>query len=317
MEQYKDFHQTVTSDLQTVIEKWQNALLTERRLSRLTADSYLLDVKEFMTFLSIHLNQPVKTADLKTLKVTDFRSFLVWQVEQGACRASVARYMSAIRNFFKFLTRQNILENPAVMAVRTAQRAKILPKPLSADDAKRFLAEAANQKTPWKARRDVALYLLLYGCGLRIAEALSLNIGDIPDKVEAFTITGKGNKQRIVPLLPVVQQALNAYLKEHPQPQTGAPLFIGSRGERINPGVVQRNVRAIRYALQLPNTVTPHALRHSFATHLLQGGSDLRTLQELLGHASLSATQRYTEVDFTGLKKVYDHAHPRTHLGKE
>lgn len=317
MEQYKDFHLTASSDLNTIIEKWQQSLLSERRLSELTGSSYLIDLKEFISFLSDHFQKTISTHDLKGLNVADFRSFLVWRVEQGTSRASVARGMSALRNFFKFLTRQNILENPAIMAIRTAHKAKVLPKPLSQKEAMDFLKAAHDMaKHPWQAHRDVALYMLMYGCGLRIAEALSLNIGDIPLESDAFIITGKGNKQRLVPLLPAVKKAIRVYLKEHPYPQAGTPLFIGSRGERMNPGVVQRNVRQIRAYLGLPATVTPHALRHSFATHLLQGGGDLRTVQELLGHASLSATQRYTEVDFTGLKNVYDKAHPRNKMKK-
>lgn len=317
MEQYKDFNQTTSSDLKAIIEKWQQSLLSERRLSLLTGESYLIDLKEFMTFLSEHLEKTININDLKGLTVTDFRSFLVWRVEKNASRSTVARGMSALRNFFKFLTRQDILENTAIMAIRTAHKAKVLPKPLTQKDAMHFLQAAHDMaKHPWQAHRDVALYMLLYGCGLRIAEALSLNIGDIPLDADAFIITGKGNKQRLIPLLPAVKKALRVYLKEHPFPQIGQPLFVGSRKERINPGVVQRNVRKIRASLGLPDTVTPHALRHSFATHLLQGGGDLRTVQELLGHASLSATQRYTEIDFTGLKNVYDKAHPRDKMKK-
>lgn len=302
----------VSTDLRAHIDAWQQSLLLERRLSALTGESYLLDMKEFMNFLTGHLEKEVSTHDLKNLTVTDFRSFLVWRVERGASRATVARGMSALRNFFKYLTRQNILENTAIMAVRTGARARVLPHPLSPDDAMRFLSAVHDTaRESWQALRDTALYMLMYGCGLRINECLNLNVGDVPTSGEAFTITGKGNKQRLVPLLPAVKKSIVKYMAEHPYPQTGAPLFVGKQGDRLNPGVVQRNVRYIRSYLGLPDTVTPHALRHSFATHLLQGGGDLRTVQELLGHSSLSATQRYTEVDFTGLQKVYDRAHPR------
>ena len=185
------------------------------------------------------------------------------------------------------------------------------------EDAGRFLDAVEHlAQEPWQGARDKALYMLMYGCGLRIAEALSLNVGDISGAGDAFTITGKGNKQRLVPLLPIVKKTLQAYIKVHPNPKKTEPLFVGSRFDRINAGVVQRNVRVIRRYLQLPDTVTPHALRHSFATHLLQGGGDLRTVQELLGHSSLSATQRYTEIDMAGLQKVYEHAHPRAKLKK-
>jgi integrase/recombinase XerC len=203
------------------------------------------------------------------------------------------------------------------MPVRSAHPAKVLPKPLSVEDAGRFLDAVEHlAQEPWQGARDKAMYMLMYGCGLRIAETLSLNVGDILGAGDAFTITGKGNKQRLVPLLPIVKKTLQAYIKVHPNPKKTEPLFVGSRFDRINPGVVQRNVRVIRRYLQLPDTVTPHALRHSFATHLLQGGGDLRTVQELLGHASLSATQRYTEIDMAGLQKVYDSAHPRAKLKK-
>ena len=199
------------------------------------------------------------------------------------------------------------------MAVRSARHNKILPHPLSAEQAKKFLKMARKlQKESWQGERDVALFTLMYGAGLRIAEALSLNVKDIPLDADAMIITGKGNKQRLIPLLPVVRLAIKKYLDVHPCPTPDAPLFVGARGDRINPGVVQRTVRQIRYSLNLPDTITPHALRHSFATHLLQGGGDLRTVQELLGHSSLSATQRYTEITTQDLDRIYKKAHPRS-----
>lgn len=318
-EEYKPFHATVTPRLFEIIERWQHNLTMERRLSLLTGEAYQTDMKEFMSFLFDYMEKTIDVSDLKKLTVQDFRSFLVYRAGQKASRASVARGMSALRNFFKFLTRNDILENTAVMAVRTPRAAKVLPKPLAPNDALRFLQAAEElANVPWQGKRDKALYTLLYGCGLRIAEALALNIADFPLNGDAFTITGKGNKQRLVPLLPAVKSAIRSYLKVHPNPSPKSPLFVGTRLERINPGVVQRNVRAVRRYLNLPATVTPHALRHSFATHLLQGGGDLRTVQELLGHASLSATQRYTQVDMVHLQQVYEHAHPRAHLeGKE
>lgn len=313
--EYKNFPQTVTPSVKELIDRWQAHLTMERRLSVLTAESYLMDMKEFMSFLSDYMEKLVDVGDLKKLTVSDFRSFLVFKAGQKAARASTARCLSALRNFFKYLRKIDVMENTAIMAVRSARAAKILPKPLSVDDAKRFLDAAVElAREPWQGARDKALYTLMYGCGLRIAEALSLNIGDFPRLGDAFTITGKGNKQRLVPLLPAVKLAVNAYIKVHPNPDAKAPLFIGTREDRINPGVVERNVRAIRRYLNLPDTVTPHALRHSFATHLLQGGGDLRTVQELLGHASLSATQRYTEIDTVQLQRVYEHAHPRAKI---
>lgn len=310
--EYKTIDETCSEKLKIHVDEWLKNLLLERRLSKKTAESYQMDIKEFFTFLFEHINDTIDLRDLKKLTVSDFRSFLVWRAELHISRASIARGMSAVRNFFKYLMRNGVLENNAIMAVRSARPGKTLPKPLSVTDASRFL-EAVHKvsKETWEAKRDVALYMILYGCGLRIAEALSLNVEDFPLRGETFTITGKGNKQRIIPILPAVRKAVSSYLKTRPNSNGKSPLFIGSRGDRINPGVVQRNVRAIRRYLNLPDTVTPHALRHSFATHLLQGGGDLRTVQELLGHASLSATQRYTEITMEHLQEVYNSAHPR------
>lgn len=313
--EYKSISQTCAPKLAGVIEDWQKNLLSERRLSLKTGESYQRDMKEFMTFLNDHLEKEVSLSDLKKLTVSDFRSFLVWRSSQKIARSSIARGLSAVRNFFKYMTRNDILENTAIMAIRSARPGKTLPKPLSVTDAARFLEAAKNMaRESWEAKRDVALYMLMYGCGLRIAEALGLDIGDFSGRAEALTISGKGGKQRIVPILPAVRKAVASYLKVHPTNRPTQPLFVGARGDRLNPGVVQRNVRFIRRALNLPDTVTPHALRHSFATHLLQGGGDLRTVQELLGHASLSATQRYTEITMEHLQEVYEHAHPRARL---
>ena len=316
-EDYNPLSLTCDTKLQNILDEWQKNLILDRRLSDKTASSYLIDMKEFIHFLYEHLGHKVELKDLKKMTVSDFRSFLVWRTNQNVVRSSIARGMSTLRNFFKYCKKSDLFENSAIMAIRTGKGAKILPHPLSVADAGRFLEVIPEVvQNSWQAKRDKALYLLLYGCGLRIAEALSLNVESIPLKADAFVICGKGNKERLVPVLPVVRRALASYLKVHTNPESGTPLFTGTRGERLNPGVVQRNVRAIRRYLNLPDTVTPHALRHSFATHLLQGGGDLRTVQELLGHASLSATQRYTEIDQEHLIHVYEQTHPRAHLKK-
>lgn len=312
---YKPFSLTCDKNLQKLLQNWLDRLLLEQRFSHKTVVSYETDLKEFLNFLSDYLEETVTLSHLKKLTVSDFRAFLSWETNQKITRSSIARHLSSLRNFFKFLTRNNILENASISAIRSARPQKTLPKPLSVNDAKRFLEAAQNMnKKTWEAKRDVALYTLLYGCGLRISEALSLNIRDIPITEDVITITGKGNKQRIVPLLPAVKQALKKYLKINPYNTPNSPLFVGARGERMNPGVIQRNVRFIRRYLNLPDTVTPHALRHSFATHLLQAGGDLRTVQELLGHSSLSATQRYTEITLEHLQDVYQQSHPRAHI---
>ncbi len=312
MTEYKSLSETCEIKLQHQIAAWQDFLLSERRLSPLSAESYLRDLMEFMTFLMDHKGSKITLSMLQKLSVSDFRGFLVWRAELTAARSSLSRALSAIRNFFRFLSYIGVLENQAIMAIRSARPRRTLPKPLSETDAQRFLSAVSQVvEDSWQVQRDRALYLLLYGCGLRIAEALSLNVQDVPITRDILVITGKGNKQRLVPLLPIVHRALKRYLKIHPDPRAGAPLFVGVRGDRLNAGVVQRNVRAIRGFLGLPPTVTPHALRHSFATHLLAHGGDLRTVQELLGHASLSATQRYTELTKEQLMTVYDHTHPR------
>ena len=313
-QEFNPFESTTTKKVRQTIQKWQEYLISERRLSLLTAESYLEDLKEFFTFLLDYLGNEADLRDLENLKITDFRSFLAWRANQKISKASIARGVSALKNFFRFLMREGVLENKAIMAVRSARPNKTLPHPLSAEQAKNFLELAYSmQKEHWQGLRDVALFTLMYGAGLRIAEALSLNIKDIPLNQEAMIITGKGNKQRLIPLLPAVRKSIKKYIEVHPYPTPDAPLFVGARGDRISPRVVQRNVEKIRNSMSLPDTVTPHALRHSFATHLLQGGGDLRSVQELLGHSTLSATQRYTEITLQDLDRVYKKAHPRAH----
>lgn len=311
-EDYKPLSETCTTKLNNLIDAWGKNILLERRLSSHTYNSYLRDLKEFSHFLHDFFDEKIDISTLKKLSISDFRSFLVWRSNLDASRASIARSMSSLRTFFKYCSREEIFENSAIMSIHTGRGAKILPKPLTVEDAKSFL-EAVKfvAKDSFQFKRDTALYMLLYGCGLRINEALSLNVDDVPLNQDAFVIKGKGNKERLVPLLSSVKKSLNAYLQIHPAPKKGYPLFLGSRMDRLNAGVVQRNVRYIRGYLGLPETVTPHALRHSFATHLLQGGGDLRTVQELLGHSSLSATQRYTEIDRAQLLDVYENAHPK------
>ena len=311
--EYKPLTLTCDKKVADWITNWLRHLSAERRLSAHTVSAYDTDIRELMTFLSDYTDLPVTAKMLKKADVTDFRAFLSWLTNRGHTRSSIARHLSAIRHFFKYLMRQNLLENTSVMAIRSGRRPRLLPHPLSVNDAQKFLDTAIKMnKVKWEAKRDVALYTLLYGAGLRIAEALNLNVRDWPHSADALTIIGKGNKERIVPILPAIHQALKTYLAARPDgAPSDSPLFIGARGDRINPGVVQRNVRRIRAQLGLPATVTPHALRHSFATHILSGGGDLRSVQELLGHSSLSATQRYTEITTEHLESVYRHAHPR------
>jgi integrase/recombinase XerC len=303
---------TAQTDLLAALEDWRRWLITERRTSVHTVDGYCRDIAAFLDFLNDYRGETPNLEALGDLKPAEFRAWLAARLQDGLSRTSIARAMSALRNLFRFLDGTGRVHNQALAAVKVPKPPKSVPKPLNADDALALLRRAAEIAIePWVGARDVAILALLYGCGLRIDEALSLNQRDVPTG-EVMTITGKGNKQRVVPVLAVVINAIAVYRKACPFPlDADRPLFYGSRGARLNAGVVQRTMRHLRADLGLPDTATPHALRHSFATHLLAGGGDLRTIQELLGHVSLSTTQRYTDVDTRQLINVYDRAHPR------
>lgn len=304
--------------LRAAVAAWRGWLADERRAAAHTLDGYGRDLAAFLTFLSDHLGGEPGLAALADLKPADFRSFLAKRSADGLGRTSMARTMSSLRSFFRYLERNGLVHNPSLGAVRSPRPPRGLPKPLGADEALETIeAASAIQSAPWMAARDTALLTLLYGCGLRLGEALAMNRDDVP-RGEVMVITGKGGKQRLVPVLPAVSEAIALYLGQCPFAGDGsAPLFVGARGKRLDPGVVQRQMRRLRALLGLPETATPHALRHSFATHLLSGGGDLRTIQELLGHASLSTTQRYTEVDAEKLTSVYRDAHPRARMPKD
>ena len=299
-------------DLAEAIAAWQSWLETERRLSVHTGAAYMRDLKLFLDFLVEHRGGFADLAALEGLGHGDFRSYLAQRAMNDRARSSTARALSVLRGFFRFLERTDRARNDAIGAVRAPRLPHSVPKPVAAGDALAIIAEAGDtaHKKPWVAARDTALLLLLYGAGLRIDEALSLNEDQAPSG-DSLRVLGKGGKERIVPILPAVREAVAAYVQACPYVVPGGPLFLGARGGRLNAGVVQRELRRIRGALGLPETATPHALRHSFATHLLQAGGDLRAIQELLGHASLSTTQRYTEVDTARLVAVYNEAHPR------
>lgn len=299
-------------DLTAVIADWQRWLKTERRVSAHTFDAYARDLAAFLQFMTGHLGDPPDLRAFADFGPADFRSYLAHRANAGISRSSIARGVSTLRNFFRFLERAGGVHNPAIKTVRTPRLPKTVPKALDEDDALAAIRDAgAAQTEPWLAARDTALLLMLYGCGLRIGEALSLTCAQAP-RAETLRVVGKGRKERIVPVLPVVREAIKAYRKICPFPALPeSALFVGARGKALNPGVVQRQMRLLRARLGLPETSTPHALRHSFATHLLAQGGDLRTIQELLGHASLSTTQRYTVVDAARLSSVYNATHPR------
>jgi integrase/recombinase XerC len=289
---------------------WRAWLSDECRLAANTLSAYERDLASFLRFLAGHLGGPPDLAALAALTPADVRAWLAARAARGLTRRSTARSLAGVRSFLKFLDRRGLAHVPAATAVRTPKVPRTLPRPLSERDAGAALDAVGDlSDEPWIARRDRALLALLWGCGLRIGEALAL-----PRRVpgETLVITGKGGRQRVVPVLPAVRTAVADYLAVCPWGgEANRPLFVGARGRPLDPGVAQRQVRRLRALLGLPETTTPHALRHSFATHLLAAGGDLRSIQELLGHASLSTTQRYTEVDAERLAAVHRAAHPR------
>ncbi len=269
------------------------------------------DLARFLSFLHEHLGGSANERALARLAPADIRAFITKRRQEGLGAKGVQRALAAIRSFFRFLAREEILENAAPRAVRTPRVKRGLPRPLNEDDAANVLEAAAVNDVEWIAARDAALLTLLYGAGLRISEALSLKRGDIP-LGQTISILGKGQKERSVPVLPAVRDALGAYAALIPfTGEPGAPLFLSRRGKAMSPREAQLLMQRLRSALGLSERATPHALRHSFATHLLQNGGDLRAVQELLGHASLSTTQTYTEIDTRKLGEIYAKAHPR------
>ena len=300
----------------SAIEDWRAWLAHERRISNHTLDAYSRDLGSFLRFTAEHLGYAPGLQDLRALEPADFRGFLAARQARGLARSSTARAMSTLRNFFKFIERQGLVENAAIGGIKTPKVPRSVPKAVDEVDALETVSVIEDlSEEPWIGKRDAAVLFLLYGCGLRIGEALGLDrdqVAEPGDAMDTIVVTGKGDKQRLVPVLPVVTKALGDYIDACPHDLAlDGPLFVGKRGKRLSARMIQRQMGRVRALLGLPETATPHALRHSFATHLLAGGGDLRTIQELLGHASLSTTQRYTEVDAGRLKSVYVGAHPR------
>jgi integrase/recombinase XerC len=301
-------------DLIAAVEDWRAWLRHEKRASPHTAEAYQRDLTQFLTFLAGHLGGPPCLKDLDGLRPADVRAWLASRAMGGAARSSTARNLSVVRGFFHWLAKAGLAENPAVATLRGPKVPHSVPKALNVPEAEETIGAVKDlARDPWIGKRDSAVLLLLYGCGLRIGEALSLTRGEAPAPgQDVLMVTGKGNKQRLVPLLPVVVEAVRDYLESCPyEADPEGPLFVGARGRALGARQVQQRMAQLRAILGLPASATPHALRHSFATHLLAGGGDLRAIQELLGHASLSTTQRYTDVDVAGLLSVYDRAHPR------
>ncbi len=302
-------------DLAAAVDGWRRHLGSERRMAAKTLEAYDRDVGQFLAFLTGHLGGPPRLADMADLRTADIRAFLAARRSGGAGARTLARGLAGIRSLVHFLERQGLANGAAFRALRTPKQPRTLPKPLTVANARR-VADVAEQAEgeAWVMARNAAVLALLYGSGLRISEALGARRGDVPaGGLYTLRVTGKGGKTRIVPVLPVVAAAIADYLRLCPYPlPADGPLFVGVRGGPLSPRIIQKDMERLRAALGLPDTATPHALRHSFATHLLSAGGDLRTIQELLGHSSLSTTQVYTEVDTERLLAAYDGAHPRS-----
>jgi len=309
----------VTSTLTAARAAWRDWLRSERRLAGHTLVAYEHDVATFLDFMTTYLGGAPTLEALAKLKPAEFRAWLAERARLGMARTSTARAFSSVRSFFRFLDKRGLCHNASIAAIQTPKLPRSVPKALSEKDMDELLDTPPEQeRDAWIDLRDTAVLLLLYGAGLRIGEALGLAKGTVEGLLnsgrDTLGILGKGNKERLVPLLPQTLEALAAYRDACPyQKALGArdAFFLGARGAPLDPAIVQKRVRELRHQLGLADSVTPHALRHSFATHLLGAGGDLRTIQELLGHASLSTTQRYTDVDAARLSAVYRSAHPR------
>ncbi|CAN1723410.1 Tyrosine recombinase XerC [Hyphomicrobium sp. 1Nfss2.1] len=302
------------ADLERAVAAWLAHLRHERGHADKTLEAYDRDVRQFLAFLARDLGHPPCLADLARLDLKIFRGFLASRRRAGTVSRSLARSLSALRQLFRWLEAKDIVENRAILRLAMPKVPHSVPKPLTVAKAAEVVEARGEAELDWVNARDVAVLLLLYGCGLRIAEALSLKTKDAPtDERDVLRVVGKGEKERLVPVLPIVREAIARYRELCPyQLEPDAPMFRGAKGGPLSPRIIQLAMQRLRGELELPATATPHALRHSFATHLLSAGGDLRQIQELLGHASLSTTQAYTEVDRDRLLAVYDAAHPRS-----
>lgn len=300
-------------DLMKERQQWLESLAGERRLADNTLEAYERDTRQFLTFLTTHLGAPPGVNDIAELRPADLRAFLAARRREGSGARSLGRHLAGLRSFLRHMERKGLVNAAGAGAIRSPKQPKSLPKPLTGHQAISVVqADSQLSDEPWIAARNAAVLTLLYGCGLRISEALDLTPKAFDGDDSTLRVTGKGRKTRIVPLLPVVREAAESYVRLCPYHlEADGPLFRGVRGGRLQPAIIQREMQRLRSALGLPDSATPHALRHSFATHLLSGGGDLRTIQELLGHASLSTTQVYTAVDAARLLDVYEKAHPR------
>lgn len=305
---FLDAYDGCKNDLKEALEQWIIYLETEKYASNHTIRAYLTDLGHFLAFLIQYNGEKPCLEAVSACELRDFRGWLSKKAGQGVQASSRARSLSGVRNFYQWLDRNGILHNPTPTRLASPKIAKKLPRAIQVAPLLAMLKAMADVQTPI-GRRDYALILLLYGSGLRISEALQLDIAQCNDAM--MRITGKGHKQREVPLLDPCRHAIQAYLQTRPLAQSQDPVFLGKNGNRLSQGVAQKMVRDLRRTHGLPDTLTPHALRHSFATHLLAEDMNLREIQELLGHASLSTTQRYTDIETSRLLAIHKNAHPR------
>lgn len=300
--------------MQDVIQEFLKYLSDTKGYSLNTIDAYDMDVLDFLKFFNKFNGADVDVADLSRADTICFRAYLADRQRRGLAYKSTARALSSLRGFYKFLGRKYDIKNDAIGLVSSPKVPRKLSKAINVSDVADMQGaiRATNVKNPWVAARDWALVVLLFGCGLRISEALNLRNRDVIGRPDVLRIVGKGNKERLVPVLPAVWDAMDKYMATHPFEKTPDEVaFRSVRGLPMSPRMAEKVVENLRNYLQLPDYVTPHALRHTFATALLAGGADLRSLQELLGHSSLAATQVYTRVNMSEISNIYAHAHPR------
>lgn len=291
--------------------RWLAQLTAVRQRSPKTVEAYGRDVAGYLGFLAGHQGGPMGRTALGAVTLAELRAWMAAERGRGLSPRSLARSLSAVRSFYTWLEVAEGIDCSAIHVVRSPKLPKRLPRPVAVAGARALVASVSDDAAPWVAARDQAALTLIWGSGLRISEALGLRQGDAP-LAEVIRVTGKGNKQREVPVLPAARMAVERYRALCPfAPGRRDALFLGARGGPLNPRMLQKAMAAARMALGLPPSATPHALRHSFATQLLSAGGDLRAIQELLGHASLSSTQVYTGVDETRLMEVYEKAHPK------
>ena len=299
------------ADLEYEYNNWINHLTNIKKLSQNSIISYKNDLSKFLIFFQDYIEKNIGLKEMENIEISEFRSFLTHRRNSEISSNSIARNISALKSFFRFLIKNNKIKESSVFNLKSPKLKKSLPRPINVDLAIQVIKQAEEiEDEKWIGLRNKAILLLLYGCGLRISEALSLNHDAIQNE-DHILIKGKGEKERIVPMMPYIKKGIENYLEACPKEiVAGDALFIGKRFSRLSPRIIQYALEKIRTALSLPETATPHALRHSFATHLLDSGGDLRTIQELLGHSSLSTTQKYTKVETSKLLDTYKKTHP-------